>query len=85
MSAKFCNFTVFKLVTKLVYKSYISNDNLLFPPNLDDFILADALARLISDIVDLMDLKEIHDSYSKSLRQTAPYHPAMLLKVVLFV
>lgn len=72
MSAKFCNFTVFKLVTKLVYKSYISNDNLLFPPNLDDFILADALARLISDIVDLMDLKEIHDNCSKASGRQLP-------------
>ena len=73
MSAKFCNFTVFKLVnTKLVYKSYISNDNLFFPPNLGDFILADAPARLISDIVDLMDPKEIHDSYSKASGRQLP-------------
>ncbi|WP_280122946.1 transposase, partial [Duncaniella muricolitica] len=67
-----------------MYKSYIPNDNLLFPPNLGDFIPADAPARLISDIVDLMDLKEIHDSYSKASDGQPPYHPAMLLKVVLF-
>ena len=67
MSTKFCNFMVFKLVnTKLMYKPYISNDTLLFPPNLGDFIPQDAPARLISDIVDLMDLKEIHASYSKA-------------------
>ena len=67
-----------------MYKPYISNDTLLFPPNLGDFIPTDAPARLISDIVDLMDLKEIHDSYSKSSDGQPPYHPAMLLKVVLF-
>ena len=67
-----------------MYKSYISNDTLLFPPNLGDFIPQDAPARLISDIVDLMDLKEIHDSYSKAPDGQPPYHPAMLLKVVLF-
>ncbi len=67
-----------------MYKSYIPNDNLLFPPNLGDFIPSDAPARLISDIVDLMDLKEIHDSYSKASDGQPPYHPAMLLKVVLF-
>lgn len=67
MSIKFCNFMVFKLVTtKLMYKSYITNDTLLFPPNLGDFIPQDAPARLISEIVDLMDLKEIHASYSTS-------------------
>lgn len=76
---------VFKLVTtKLMYKSYIPNDNLLFPPNLGDFIPADAPARLISDIVDNMDLTEIHDSYSRSSDGQPPYHPAMLLKAILF-
>ena len=76
---------VFKLVnTKLMYKPYISNDTLLFPPNLGDFIPQDAPARLISDIVDLMDLKEIHASYSKASDGQPPYHPAMLLKAVLF-
>lgn len=67
-----------------MYKTYITNDTLLFPPNLGDFIPKDAPARLISEIVDLMDLKEIHDSYSKASDGQPPYHPAMLLKVVLF-
>ncbi len=67
-----------------MYRAYISNDNLLFPPNLGDFIPADAPARLISDIVDNMDLTEIHDSYSKASDGQPAYHPAMLLKAVLF-
>lgn len=85
MSTKFYNFMVFKLVNaKLMYKPYISNDTLLFPPNIGDFIPQDAPVRLISEIVDLMDLKEIHDSYSKATDGQPPYHPAMLLKTVLF-
>lgn len=76
---------VFKLVnTKIMYKSYIPDENLLFPPNLGEFIPADAPARLISDIVDNMDLTEIHDSYSKSSDGQPPYHPAMLMKTILF-
>ena len=67
-----------------MYKPYISNETLLFPPNLGDFIPQDAPVRLISEIVDLMDLKEVHDSYSKASDGQPPYHPAMLLKVVLF-
>ena len=67
-----------------MYKPYISNDTLLFPPNLGDFIPEDAPVRLISEIVDLMDLKEIHDSYSESSDGQPPYDPSMLLKVVLF-
>ena len=76
---------VFKLVNaKLMYKPYISNENLLFPPNLGDFIPSEAPVRLISDIVDRLDLSEIHDSYSRSTEGQPPYHPAMLLKTVLF-
>lgn len=67
-----------------MYKSYISNDNLLFPPNLGVFIPIDAPARLISNIVDMMDLSEIHSSYSRSSEGQPAYHPAMLLKAVLF-
>lgn len=67
-----------------MYKPYISNDTLLFPPNFGDFIPSDAPARLISDIVDVMDLKEIHASYSEASDGQPPYHPAMLLKAVLF-
>ena len=67
-----------------MYKPYISNDTLLFPPNLGDLVPQDAPARLISEIVDLMDLKEIHESYSKASDGQPPYHPVMLLKVVLF-
>ena len=67
-----------------MYKTYIPNDQLLFPPNLGDFIPKDAPARLISDIVDRMNLTEIHDSYSKASEGQPPYHPAMLLKAVLF-
>lgn len=70
--------------TKLMYKPYIPNENLIFPPNLGDFIPDDAPARLISDIVGELDIKEVHDSYSKSADGQPPYNPVMLLKVVLF-
>lgn len=67
-----------------MYKPYIPNENLIFPPNLGDFIPDDAPARLISDIVGELDIKEVHDSYSKSADGQPPYNPVMLLKVVLF-
>lgn len=67
-----------------MYKSYISNETLFFPPNLGDFIPKDAPARLISDIIDHMKLEKIHASYSKSPDGQPPYHPVMLLKVVVF-
>lgn len=67
-----------------MYKPYIPNENLIFPPNLGDFIPEDSPVRLISEIVGQLDLGEIHDSYSKSSDGQPPYNPVMLLKVVLF-
>lgn len=67
-----------------MYKSYIANENLIFPPNLGDFIPEDAPVRLISDIVEQLNLRDVHDSYSKSPDGQPPYNPVMLLKVVLF-
>lgn len=67
-----------------MYKPYISNEMLLFPPNLGDLVPEDAPVRLISDIIDVMDIQEIHDSYSPSSDGQPPYHPAMLLKVVIY-
>ena len=53
-----------------MYKTYISNDQLLIPPNLGDFIPADAPVRLISDIVDLMGvLQNLRTFQNKRLRQ----------------
>ncbi len=67
-----------------MYKPYTANDNLIFPPNLGDFIAEDAPVRLISEIVEQINLKDVHDSYSKSPDGQPPYNPVMLLKVVLF-
>ena len=67
-----------------MYKSYIPNENLIFPPNLGDFIPPDAPVRLVSEIVEMLDLREVHESYSNSPDGQPPYHPVMLLKVILF-
>ena len=67
-----------------MYKSYIPNEKLIFPPDLCELVPEDAPVRLISDIVDLLDLTEIHESYSKSKEGQPAYHPAMLLKAVIF-
>lgn len=69
---------------KIMYKPYIPNENLIFPPNLGDFIPEDVPVRLVSEIVERLDLKEVHDSYSKSPDGQPPYSPAMLLKAVMF-
>lgn len=85
MSIKIRNFMVSKQINiKLMYKPYTPDEKLIFPPNLGEFIPEDAPARLISEIVEQLNLQELHDSYSKSPDGQPPYNPAMLLKVVLF-
>lgn len=57
---------------------------MLFPPNLGDFIPEDAPVRLISDVVDQLDLTEVHNSYSQTDEGQPPYHPVMQMKAVLY-
>lgn len=67
-----------------MFKDYNFNENNIFPPNLGDFIPKDAPVRLISDIVDLLDLSEVRKSYSNARDGRPAYYPVMLLKVILF-
>lgn len=67
-----------------MYKLYVPNESLIFPPNLGEFIPGDAPVRLISEIVEQLDLKKVHESYSPAADGQPPYNPVMLLKVILF-
>lgn len=62
-----------------MFKDYNFNENNIFPPNLGDFIPKDAPVRLISDIVDLLDLSEVRKSYSNARDGRPAYYPVMLL------
>jgi len=64
------------------FKEYHQDQIMLLPPSLDEKVPADHLARHISAVVDQLDLSGIEDSYS-SLGCHA-YHPAMLIKVILY-
>lgn len=67
-----------------MYKLYIPNENLLFPPNLGDLVPEDAPVKFFSDIIDQMDLSSLHSTYSASADGQPPYHPVMMFKVILF-
>ena len=69
-------------MTKVVFKSYNQNDNLLFPPCLGDFIAENDPVRVLNAVVDHMDIREIEDSYEGG--GASSYHPRMLLKVVFY-
>ncbi|MBU0476973.1 IS1182 family transposase [bacterium] len=63
---------------KVVFKPYSQNQEFLLPKNVDDFIGAGHIARLISQIIDEMDLLFILDTYKGG--GTSSYNPRMMLK-----
>jgi len=67
---------------KVVFKEYNQGQGTLFPMSLDSKIPADSQVRLLSQIVDKLDISAVIDTYEGG--GTSAYHPRMLLKVVLF-
>jgi transposase len=64
------------------FKEYSQDQMFLFPPSLDDFLPKDHMARVINEVVDELDLRELYDRYS-DLGCTA-YHPQLMLKVLFY-
>jgi len=61
----------------------VNNEQLfLLPPSIQDFIPAEHLARVINDVVDTIDVKEIEAKYSYLGQKS--YHPHMLLKLLFY-
>lgn len=65
------------------FKPYRPEQLLLLPPNLQDWVAEDHLARFISDVVDTLDLSDILRRYRVPTGQP-PHHPAMMLKLLLY-
>jgi transposase/IS5 family transposase len=66
------------------YRSYDPDQLLLLPPNLRDWLPTGHLAYFISDVVDGLDLSPIYGVYEREVRGYPPYHPAMMVKVLLY-
>jgi transposase len=66
------------------FRSYNPNQPYLLPPSLDDWLLQDHLARFISETVDQMDLSALITAYRANGQGSAAYHPAMMVKVLLY-
>lgn len=64
---------------KVVFKSYCQNQDFLLPKSVDDFVTPGHIARLISSILDQMDIQCIIDTYKGG--GASAYNPRMLLKV----
>jgi transposase len=63
---------------KIVFKPYYQDQQFLLPKNIDDFVAPGHIARLISKIIDNMDVQHIIDTYKGG--GTSSYNPKMLLK-----
>ena len=67
------------------FKSYTPDQSYLFPPSPREWLPEDHLSYFISDVVDTLDLSSIIDSYScGDGRGQPPYHPAMMVKLLLY-
>ena len=68
--------------TKLHTKSYSNNDRLFFLLNPNEDIAENDPVRVVDAVVESLDLKEFKKLYRE--RGRCPYHPKMMLKVILY-
>ena len=66
------------------FRPYNPKQGYLLPPSLDDWLPENHLARFISDAVDSMDLREFYRFYRANGQGNAAYHPAMMVKILLY-
>lgn len=66
------------------FRRYEPDQMLLLPVSLQDWLPADHLAYFISDVVEQLDLSQIMVRYEGEERGYPPYHPRMMVKVLLY-
>ena len=69
-------------MTKVHFRSYIHKKMILFPQRIDKDIAEDDPVRLLDALVDNLMLEKVYRLYKPSGRK--PYHPQMMLKVILY-
>ena len=67
---------------KIHYHPYIPNQLVLFPQRIDEDIAENDPVRIVSAIVDSLNLEAFKKLYKEKGR--SPYHPRMMLKVILY-
>ena len=68
-------------------KTYLPHEpdqQLLLPAALQEWLPDDHLAYFISDVVDQLDMSEVTARYERERRGGPPYHPRMMVKVLLY-
>jgi len=70
--------------TEKEYRPYHPHQVFLLPPSPDEWLPEGHLAYFISDLVEHFDLSAIEATYEDELRGGPPYHPAMMVKLLLY-
>jgi transposase len=64
------------------FKPFRKNQFMLFPNSIDDYVPENHLSRMISNIVEQLDTKNIEDKYSPLGQNT--YHPKIMIKLLFY-
>jgi transposase len=66
------------------YLPYLPDQDLLLPPSMSEWLREGHLAYFVSDTVDSLDLSAFHARYAKGGPRNQPFHPSMMVKVLLY-
>ena len=66
------------------YLPYEPDQDFLLPPSLSEWLPEGHLAYFISDSVDSLDLSAFHERYEQGGPRNQPFHPGMMVKVLLY-
>ena len=66
------------------YRAYLPEQKLLLPPSLQDWLPESHLVYFVSDVVDQLDLSAIEKVYEKEWRGQPPYHPRLMVKLLVY-
>ena len=66
------------------FRPYEPDQPFLMPASMRDWLRSDHLAYFVSDVVDQLDLSAIMKRYAGEERGYPPYHPAMMVKALLY-
>jgi transposase len=66
------------------YREYNPEQPFLLPPSPRDWLPDNHLAYFISDTLDQLDLRLLHRRYEGDGRRNQPYHPEMMLKLLVY-
>lgn len=66
------------------YRPYIVNQPLLLPPDLRNWLEPGHIAHFIDEVAEGLDLGAIYGVYEREERGFPPYHPEMMVKLLLY-